>query len=273
VSAGESNVRSYSGRIVQRGRYLFGPIRLSTRFPLGLMRRTVTLDAPGTLVVVPRLGRLTRQWQRLHRQQVPVSQRSLQHRGASEGEFFGLRDYRSGDSRRWIHWRTSARRGSLVVRQYEQSRNEDLLLILSLWLPKKPTPEQQDVVELAVSFAATIANAVCRQGGSRLCVVLGGKELSPIAGPASNTLLEEILEHLAVTEPRTDDALPEFLSLGLERAAMGAPVVVISTRPLDIQERLRAADVSGDLAGEVSRRRIDCIDVSSTQIDEFFTVE
>jgi uncharacterized protein (DUF58 family) len=273
VAAGQTNVRSYSGRIPRRGRYHFGPLLVSTRFPLGLMRRTVTWAAPASLVVYPRLGRLTPQWQRLHRQQVPVSQQSVHHRGANEGEFFGLRDYRVGDSRRRIHWRTSARRGALVVRLFEQPRNEDLLLIVDLWQPTRATPNQQDHVELAVSFAATVATAICRQGASRICVALGGSEKRSIVGTASAALLEEIMEQLALAAAQDEDQLAELLTVGLERAALGAPVVVVSTRAVELDQRLRQAVVPASLAGELSRRRVDVIDVSSERIDEFYTLE
>jgi uncharacterized protein (DUF58 family) len=273
VAASQSNMRDYSGRIPKRGRYQFGPLRVSTRFPLGLMKRTITISAPVSMVVYPRIGRLTPQWQRLHRQQVPVSQQSVHHRGANEGEFFGLRDYRAGDSRRWIHWRTSARRGALVVRLYEQPRNEDLLLIVDLWQAKRASLSQQDHVELAVSFAATVATAICRQGASRICVSLGGKEKRLMVGPASSALLEEIMEQLALAEAQSLDQLPELIVAGLEQAALGAPVVVVSTRAVELDQRLREADVPSSLAGELSRRRVDVIDVSSDRIDEFFAVE
>ena len=273
VAAGETNVRGYSGRIPKRGRYQFGPLRISTRFPLGLMKSTRALAAPAALVVFPKLGRLTPQWQRLHRQQVPVSQQSVHHRGANEGEFFGLRDYRAGDSQRRIHWRTSARRGALVVRLYEQPRNEDLVLIVDLWRPKRPSSAELDQVELAVSFAATVASALCRQGASRVCLSLGGKETRLVSGAASSALLEEIMTQLAVAEPRSEDQLPALLAAGLEQAPLGAPVVVVTTRPVALDERLRAADVPAELSGELSRRRVDVIDVSSARLDEFFTVE
>ena len=50
---------SYYGRLTRRGRYRFGPLRISTRFPLGLIRRTVTVEQTQTMTVCPRLGHLT----------------------------------------------------------------------------------------------------------------------------------------------------------------------------------------------------------------------
>ena len=46
VRRGESARRAYRGRLPRRGRYRLGPLKVSTRFPFGLFRRTLTLDQP-----------------------------------------------------------------------------------------------------------------------------------------------------------------------------------------------------------------------------------
>src|SRR5262245_28373717 len=117
----------YRGRLPRRGRYKFGPLRVSTRFPLGLVRPTLFIEDAGTLLVHPRLGRLTRDWGQVVRENPTGTQRM--RRGLLEADFYGLREWRAGDNRRWIHWRTSARRGQLVVRQFEQRRSQDLALL------------------------------------------------------------------------------------------------------------------------------------------------
>ena len=166
VPAGHSRKESYRGRLTQRGRYRFGPLRVSTRFPFGLVRTTTTLDQPQTLLVYPRLGRLTRRWQRLHRSADMGASHVQRRQGLLEGDFYGLRDWRSGDSRRWIHWRTSARRQTPAVRQFEQRRNQDLALIVELWQPDRPDARQQPstlpkiTVPVSRKFGSNVISAV-----------------------------------------------------------------------------------------------------------------
>lgn len=62
VPVGQRLRDSYRVRLNRRGRYEFGPLTVSTRFPLGLVRRTMVVDDQDTIVVLPRLGRLTKQW-------------------------------------------------------------------------------------------------------------------------------------------------------------------------------------------------------------------
>ena len=126
VPAGSQCSSSYRCRLWQRGQYRLGPIRVSTRVPVGLLRGDVTMRKADELLVYPQLGRLKGKWSELVKVD-QLGQRSWHRKqGPIEGDFYGLRDWRSGDSRRWIHWRSSAKRNDLVVRQFEQYRAHDL---------------------------------------------------------------------------------------------------------------------------------------------------
>ena len=158
VPAGESRRSTYCGRIVERGRYRFGPVRLSTRFPFGLFSRTVTVGETETLTVLPRLGRLTESWAARRLEAFAGADRRRGQAGP-EGDFYGVREWHSGDGRRLVHWRSSVRLGKLVVRQFERPRNRDVAVVLDLWRPDPPGDEHLENVELAVSFAATVFNS------------------------------------------------------------------------------------------------------------------
>ena len=51
------------------------------------------------------------------------------------GEFFGLREYRDGDDRRSIHWRSSARSNRLLVREYEEEAQQRTTILIDNALP------------------------------------------------------------------------------------------------------------------------------------------
>ena len=155
----------------ERGRYQFGPVRLSTRFPFGLFSRTITVGESETLIVLPRLGRLTEGWAARRLEAFAGADRR-RRRSGPEGDFYGVREWRSGDGRRLIHWRSSARLGKLVVRQFERPRSRDVAVVLDLWQPEPATAEHLENVELAVSFAATVLADLCRQGGSNVYLAL-----------------------------------------------------------------------------------------------------
>ncbi len=269
VPAGQSRKGAYRGRLTQRGRYRLGPLRLSTRFPFGLLRRTITLGETDTLTVFPRLGVLTRRWAARRRVSIEGTNRRERRHG-TEGDFYGVRQWRTGDSRRWIHWRSSARLGELVVCQFEQPRSRDLALLVDLWQPERPQPQHLENVELAVSFAASVVADLCRKGSSNLVLCASGSPPRCISGPASAPLLQDAMERLAVAEGHSEDRLGELLDLAVNEIEPGTEIVLIGTRPVD-PARLEA--LPADPARRAAVRRLRCVDTSSEKLSEYFRTD
>jgi uncharacterized protein (DUF58 family) len=273
VAPGKSCAVVYRGRLTQRGRYRFGPIRLATGFPFGLFWREAACESPATLYVYPRLGRLGRRWVIRHREAFEGSQRRERRAGQLSGDFFGVRAWQRGDSRRWIHWRSTARRGNLVVRQFERYRNRDVAVLVDLWQPARPDQEHLDNVELAVSFAATVVTDLCRRGGGEVLLGLAGATLQWAEGPASTAILDDAMQRLALARPTDEDRLPSLLSDALERIGPDVQVVLVSTRDVDLGDAARFSRLSGTPAWRTLRGRVRSINVASKELEEYFQVE
>lgn len=270
---GQSRLVSYRGRLVERGSYRFGPLQVSARFPLGLFHYRMTVDRYESLVVFPRLGRLLPAWKRFEQATEVGSGTMSRRQGLLEGEFYGLRDWRSGDSRRWLHWRTSARRQTPVVRQFEQQRHQDLAVVLDLWQPDQPGAEHADAVELAVSFVATVVADLCRTGGRWLYVAATGRDPWMESGPTSTALLHEIMRQLALSEAATHDALAGTTSQVLDRVRRGAQVVLISTRPVYLDDTEQFGHLWHDPRRRAWLPKLKTIDTSAAALSEYFVVD
>ena len=241
LPGGETQRVSYQGRLARRGLYDFQPLRLSSRFPMGLLRTTLRFEQPQRLLVLPRQGHLTPAWQRLLRSDGGDGVGGRRQTGFQEGDFYGLRDWRPGDPRNRIHWRTSARRGSLTVRQYERRRQSDLLLIVQLWEPEKPTDADRARNETIVSFAATVMAEASQDGGRAIHLEIVGKKPRRIKGTASPRLLDEAMTALATTEAASGDALPSALVTALSELHPQASGFIVGARPIDLFDRTRFA--------------------------------
>ena len=192
---------------------------------------------PEPLFVYPRIGRLTRRWFQLQRQTSENRLGRRHDRSAQQEEYHGLRDYRSGDSSRWIHWRTSARRGVLMVKEFEQQNEQDLAILIDPWLPRtKVSPLQREAVEQAISFAATICLDACRRQGRRLVLGWTGATPGVIQGPASVKLVHELLEQLAVLRFTNEGGLAELFDALPQATLRDALLIVVSTRPHNVVE-------------------------------------
>lgn len=227
-----SRAACYQLRLGRRGRYLFGPMEVSTRFPLGLVERGYVSDVPDELLVHPQIGRLLRAWDESPQMATEPVQRAVTRRGVFDDEFHHLRDYRAGDNPRDIHWRTSARRNGLMVREFHQSRDRGLILLMELWEPNRPTQDDVDRVELAVSFAATIcAHHLKQTRGVHQTLLIAGREASRLNAETGGHLMESMLDRLAVVEGGSAESLPELVTEAAQITNAVTRLVVITTRP------------------------------------------
>lgn len=272
LPAGESRRQTYRARLPQRGQYRFGPVDVSTRFPFGLFRRTITLDTRDTLTVFPRLGRLTSAWAMHHH---AVAEGTLGGRRSTRapGEFFDVREWQAGDSLRWVHWRSSARHGELVVRQFEQTRHRDVIVIVDLWQPDAPDTEDLENVELAVSFAATVIVDQCRRRDNNLSVSIGGAEPASAKGITSDALMADILRKLAVARATSEDDLSAEFEADLEQVTAGAAVLVISSRADGLDRFRRFDSQQGARGRQGAMRRTHTISTADPNFSDYFQTE
>ena len=223
----------------KRGLYDWPPIAIRSGFPLGLVERRVHRRSGDELVVFPRLGRLHRgRLRRLLKASSLSPGRARVHprrHPAAQSDFHGLRAFRSGDSPHWIHWRTSARRGELMVREFEETPNDNLILVLDPWVP--PDAKESPLLEDAISLAATICWEWIRPSGDRFVLAVAGKDPQIIQGVTGQDLGARLLRALAgVAGSRETDS--ERLVDSLRPILPPGPILLVSTRSGDLKTLL-----------------------------------
>lgn len=222
----------YSLRLRHRGVYEFGPLRLASRFPLGLIERSQMFPLPDRVLVYPRVGRLTQTAQRQLLGAAELSSDRRARSGVYHDEFHHLREYRSGDNPRAIHWRTSARRGALILREYEQNRDQHLALILDLWQPSlDASAEDRERTEWALCLAATVCLEQRRRArDSRLSLFGDGRGSIAWEGRATAASLETLLDQLAVIQAGPAEKTAGLLDQAWHSSSVHTRFIVISTR-------------------------------------------
>jgi len=111
-----------------RGRYAFEDVRVEIADPFGLESVSVPLPAPGALLVYPRLARLERLFSETGAH--AHDGRRLLLRRHSGFELHGVREYEQGESLRRVHWRSTARRGQLMVKELEDAPRDEIAVLL-----------------------------------------------------------------------------------------------------------------------------------------------
>jgi uncharacterized protein (DUF58 family) len=185
-------------RTDRRGVFSVGALEVSRVDPLALARSAPARTEPKTLVVHPRVHPLPAGVSTSRRGEYGV--RSDQWAAGSE-TFHALREYSAGDDHRHIHWASSARTGELVVKQFVDLWQAELLVIVDT----RPEPYDGERFELAAEVAASLAVAGVSERQSTT-VLLGdgsGATSAPGRGHA-----RPLLDALAATDPTGGLPLP-----------------------------------------------------------------
>jgi uncharacterized protein (DUF58 family) len=182
-----------------RGVYPLATVTLATSFPFGLFTKERDVELPCEVVVWPRSDRKVPEV-RLPAPRASAAGAALSSTPSSaRGEFRGLREYRPGDDPRDIHWRSTARRGRPVVREYDRDESRTLWICLDLRM--RPGSRAEEAIEVAASLAERAARR-----GTPFAVLAGRAGLPPGAGPSH---LAAALDLLARAEPNPRAAFTE----------------------------------------------------------------
>ncbi len=268
VPAGQRVRQAYRVSLPQRGRYAWGPLHISTRFPFGLVQRAVWLDGADDLVVLPRLGQLRPAWLR-HCPPAPHGARGARRPGYVPGDFFAVREWQAGDSVRWVHWRSTARHRELVVRQFEQPGERQLAVLLDLWAPEAPLADDVRRVELAVSFAATLVADFCRRRGPALLAIAAAQPIC-LAGRAAGPFARQAFVALALAEASPAAQVSSLRDDALSRIGPDGELVVISTRADAAAELPQPATAARPNPGRRPPYRLIAVDAAGVALSEFF---
>ena len=182
---------------------------------LGLLRRVVRWTDPVELFVHPVTARLQPSAAGLVRDLEGEVTKTITDNDIS---FHALRAYEPGDPLRNVHWRTSARTGQLMVRQYEETRRSQLVLLQST---ERSHYASDDEFELGVSVLASLGVQVIRDG-TRLDVVTEGRKLRTATPTA---LLDDTSRIEAVDG--AFDSLREYVRDGTRRLAAASVAIIV----------------------------------------------
>jgi uncharacterized protein (DUF58 family) len=144
---------------LQRGGLDFKRIDITSTFPFGIIRKVVEFHQPAQLLIYPQLHRMNRRVTGSLSQIDTSGQRRVERAGGLE-EFFGLRDYRVGDSLKMFDWKRTAHTGNLVVRELTHPSPPRIMVLLDLTdhaPPQDADPlAQRNCREQAISLAASV---------------------------------------------------------------------------------------------------------------------
>lgn len=195
----------------RRGLYSQESFRIVTRFPFGFLQKSRRLNLKTEALVYPSVEPCVE-----YSKVIPSLEGALESTAKGRGQdLYALREYVPTDSARHVHWKASARTGSLMVREFAREDDCRVLLVLDPHLPELPpervakNPSGPNVrFERAITICASLAWHFYERN-SMLQFRSVGMETSP---EPADQLIFKILRYLALANPLPPDSTHSLMS-------------------------------------------------------------
>jgi uncharacterized protein (DUF58 family) len=212
---------------VPRGRYSVEKAYAVFEDPFELERVEVPLPAGAALLVFPRLvdleGVFSESGARGH-----GGKRVLLRRPAGF-DLHSVREYEEGESLRRVHWRTTARRGQLMVKELEDEPRDELAIVLDADAGAVAGPPGASSFDAAVRAAGSLLKAQVRRGRRAILIVNSvGRESQRVRSDAADW--RRALELLAGAQPTGRTGLAALLADENTPAARAVELAIVTSR-------------------------------------------
>jgi len=245
---GRNQKRVYIARtwLIRRGGFRLGPTRLVSGDPFGIFRVERTVPVEHSLVVLPMIFEVTSfvsppgllpGGKVIRRKSLDVTPHAS-----------GVREYVPGDPMKRIHWPTTARRGQLIVKEFEQDPQAEVWLFLDAqhivhkskfyeapelrtdgWLfgrrPKFEMPPS--TLEYATSVTASLAHYFLQQRRA-VGLVTTGRKYEIIPAEYSERQEGKILETLAFIEAESDLSIAGLVAAQAGQLPQGSSAILVT---------------------------------------------
>jgi uncharacterized protein (DUF58 family) len=213
--------RAYVLTALPRGRYAFEETTVAIEDPFGLDRIEHTVPAPGALLVYPRLVPLDRLFSESGRH--GRDGRRLLLRRPAGFDLHSVREYERGESLRKVHWRSTAKRAQLMVKELEDSPRDEVAVVLDA----DPAAVVGDSFETQVRAAGSLLLAHAHRGRRAVLVVNSLRREQQRVHSAGGDK-REALDLLAAVEPQPGPPLVALLADEAGPAARAEEIAIVT---------------------------------------------
>ena len=220
--------RSYSFKLqcYKRGEYQIGPLALMSSYPLGISTaRKEMFGSNVPLLVFPEVFDIVK-LPLVSGSAAPMSGVEAASKSGGSEEFFGTREYRQGDSLRYIHWPSTARHSQLIVKEFEIRASVEVTIVIDLHRKSESGKGKETTLEYAVKIAASTAKYSLDRSHT-VQLVCFGKDERIIPAAKGFSQLASILEALAKVRADGNVSFPQAVNRASEMMRDGSTAVLV----------------------------------------------
>lgn len=227
VTIGPRGEKSWSVRVplTRRGHFQVDPMALRTGDPLGLFESNAAVGGYSTVIVYPRVEALPG-W-RMPPAFIEGSHADKVRTPHTTPSATSIREYVPGDAYNRIHWKTSARKGELVVKEFELEQTADVWIFLDLDAATHTGEGDESTLEYGVRVAASIAARALVEN-RKVALTASGAHISPIPADRGPRQYQKIMQALAAVMADGEQPLDDVLVENVARLRRGMTAVIIT---------------------------------------------
>ena len=185
-----------------RGYYKLRKITLIGGDPAGLFSRRRTFLLTGAVMIYPEIASLTWLPIKIHKRAMPAVEGRLLGVSGQGPERFGIRGYRSYDEVRFIHWKASASKRHLMVKEFEANTVDEVNILLDAESASIGTDPNDSNFEFLIKTASSITSYLAEMYCRLQFITHGpGNTIIRLRGDAAG-VKTKIISALAVLEPQ-----------------------------------------------------------------------
>jgi uncharacterized protein (DUF58 family) len=248
----------------ERGATRFGDLYLAVENSIGLLRRRYRVPAGADARVFPDLsavqtsGRLARRTTL-----VDAGLRRLRLRGGTS-EFESLREYVPGDGFRFVDWKATARRGRLMVSQYDIERSQNVIVALDCGRLMTPTLGRARKFDFALTAALSVTQIAQAASDNVGLIAFAARTLLDIAPRRGAAHARALAQASYDLQPRLEEPDYETTFVELRRRHGRRSLVILFT---DISDPVTSAAVLAGLTTLVPRHLAMCVLTNDAAIE------
>lgn len=238
---GQQTFISYRLRALQRGPLRFECCHIEVPGPMGLWLQRYTVPLVSMTKVYPDFAAITTYTLLAcenHTSQLDIRTRSRRGQGAA---FHQLREYRQGDSLRQLDWNATAKRLSLISKEYQDERDQNVILMIDSGRRMSSQDDELSHFDHALNASMLISYIALRQGDSVGVMSFGGHDrwIPPQkGGNRVNVILNGLYDlHAGNNPPDYLAAAEKLVTLQRKRSLI---ILVTNSRDEEIDELMMA---------------------------------
>jgi len=258
-------ISSYRAIFANRGAYIAGPATVSVQFPFPLVKCWYRSSQLTKFYVAPALGELLPGWRNQLSHQFSQLESHASRSGNNAEEFFAIRNWQAGDNLRHIHWRSTAKIGQPMVRQFDSYAARTLTIAADLHADGDRVSSSMHFesasqsCEQILSLLATLLKQWRQQRAWKLVIAVADEQATTHIADRNSQFESLLHRRLATAKACRHTAIGDLIDGWIDASSGSSGLLILSSRGIPAEWK----DVAPN-------KRIDWVHCTADTIQHFF---